>query len=293
MNNVVAIPEGIDSAIQQVQTLLYDRLILSWGAMGLSNTNFQMYGRTYRNYRKDKGGNADGYAPESFIGGKDYVPDMFFDDKLAAIMWFGLNDPETITDQTQHNYKVSLYGFVNLESLKPGITAQRMDMAVTNDVLKWLERSMFKPTAVYRDIDHVLEKYSGALKKLALNQDMQPRFAFRIDMEIALRLDNCKSVAINYPAYLNPKMISYKVVFKDVPNTGLEFPLSNGIPAQFEFPTGSSVTIPYLAGKIILETQSLNNTIVELTYNKVTGTLASPQGGFLNDDVLIIDVNTF
>lgn len=290
MNNVIAIPEGIDAVIQQQQTLLYNRLILLWGEMGLSNINFQMYGRTYRNYSESH----NGFTPQAYTGNREYnktSQDLYFDDRIAAVMWYGLNDPEVIVDQAQHIYNVSLYGFVNLEQLKPNITAQRMDMAVTNDVLKLCYTYGFNPTGVVRDIDHLLEKYSGVIKKLALNQDMQPRFAFRIDMQNALRLTNCNSVSFNYPTYQNALMLSYTVVFKDTPNTNIRVPLANGIPVQLEFPTGASVTVPYLVGKIILKTQFLNNAGAVLTYDKVTGTLTGPQGGFLNDDVLIIDVN--
>jgi hypothetical protein len=285
MNHVISIPEGIDSLIQQQQILLYDRLILLWGEMGLSHSNFQMYGRTYRNYKKG------GYIPQAFIGGKEYSRDLYFDDKLAGLMWYGLNDPERITNETEHLYNVSLYGFVNLDMLKPGITSQRMDMAVTNDVVKLCNSYGFKPTDIYRDIDHVTDKFSGVVRTQMLNDDMHPLFAFRIDMENLLRLNNCNAASFNYPTYQNAVTISYTAVFKDTPNTSLRVPLANGMPVQLEFPTGASVTIPYLAGKITLKGQLLNTYPAVLGYNQVTGTVTAPEGGFLNDDVLIIDVN--
>lgn len=285
MNNVISIPEGIDSLIQQQQTLLYDRLILLWGEMGLTHSNFNMYGRTYRNYRKG------GYVPEAFIGGTEYSQDLYFNDKLAALMWYGLNDPERITNETEHTYNVSLYGFVNLSMLKPGITTQRMDMAVTNDVQKLCSTYGFNLTNVYRDIDHVTDKFSGLIKTQALNDDMQPYYAFRIDMVNTLRLNNCNATSFNYPRYQNAVTISYTVVFKDTPNTALRQRLSNGIMAQLEFPTGATVTVPYLAGKYILKGQLLNTYPAVLDYNDITGTMTGPEGGFLNDDILIIDVN--
>lgn len=289
MNNAILNPVGIDVPIGLQSGLLYSRLMPIWGEMGLSNTTFQMYPRVYRNYSIQNG--VQGFTPQAYTANGEYLPDMFFDDRIAVVMWYGLNDPETITDQVTHNYNVSLYGFVNLDALKPGFTAQRVDMAITNDVLKLCYTYGFNPTAVYRDIDHVLEKYSGGIKKLALNQDMQPRYAFRIDMTNTLLLNNCNSVAFNYPTYQNAVTISYTAVLKDTPNTSIRVPLSNGQPVQLEFPTGPSVTIPYLAGKIITAVQMLNLTPTMLTFDPVTGTLTGPAGGFNNDDVLIIDVN--
>lgn len=283
MNNTVSHLEGIDLQIQQHQTLVYNRLIFLWGANGLTANNFQMYGRTYRNYRNG------GYVPEWFVQGTDYTQDLFFDDKLAALMWYGLRDPETVASEA-HTYNVSIFGFVRLDMLKPNNPTQRMDMAVLNDVHKIADNKFgFRVTEAFRDIDNVLQRYSGMLKNQALNQDMQPFFAFRIDMENMLWLNDCNSARFAYPMQM-PMVTSYYVVFKDDPDTTKRQQLTNGAFAQVEFATGNTVTIPYLSGRTWLDIQQLNWSNITIPYSGNTFD-NSANSGFVDGDTFVITVN--
>lgn len=80
--------------------------------------------------------------------------------------------------------------FVNLNSITPGgITntqGQRLDDVCIADVQNYIQSngSNFEVKAVYKDIDKVLERYSGTLKRRALKDDMHPKFCFRIDLEL-------------------------------------------------------------------------------------------------------------
>lgn len=292
MNNVLPKVEGIDRPIQDLQTLIYNRCSTMWGQFGLTGDVFEMYGRAYRNYKED------GYVPQVYVGGKEYIKDLFFDDTKAVVMWFGLDDPATPYKGSEgdHVYSVSLYGFVNLEKLKPGNATQRMDEAVINDVLRLMGAGLFGFSIgdIHRDIDSVLSKYSGAIKKKALNQNMQPYCGFRIDMTNVLSLDNCGQSSYNFPTHQSAMTVPYTIKFKTIPDNTVKQQLINGIMAQLEFPTGNEVSVPYLAGKNILKPQSLNFFNVDLPYTKVSGKLTqgdSPENGFQDGDSLIVQVN--
>lgn len=292
MNNTIPHVEGIDRPIQGLQTLLYNRLIALWGNAGLNSAGFEMYGRSYRNF------NGDGYIPQAYTGeaGKEYgTNDLFFNDKLKALMWFGLNDP-TGVEGVAHTYDVSLYGFVNLDGLKPNST-QRMDEAVLNDVLRMLEPSTFgfKVNKVYRDIDSVTAKYSGMVKKKVLNRDMQPRFAFRIDMSVMLALDYCGAPSVNYPTTPSTMTSSLNVVFKDNPNTALRQRLNNGQYVQLEYQAGDTVTIPFLQGHTFNWPVFMGGGVfmnpTELPFDGVATFDNTAEGGFTNNTQMIIQVN--
>lgn len=289
MNHVLPKVEGIDRPIQNLQTLLYNRLSVMWGEFGLTGDMFEMYGRTYRNYKEE------GYVPEAYVSNGNYSKDLFFDDTKSALLWFGLNDPDKVSE-TEHTYSVSLYGFVNLEKLKPGNSTQRMDEAVINDIVRLIGGGVFgfTVTGIYRDIDAVLSKYSGAIKKRALNQDMQPRCGFKIDLSIVLSLDACGQPSYAFPTYQNAMLVPYSIQFKTNPDAAKKQQLINGQFVQLEFPVGNTVTVPYLAGKYINKPQSLNFQNVDLAYAKTTGTFTfgdSPDNGFQDGDQLIVGVN--
>lgn len=291
MNNVLPTVEGIGKQVQNLQTLLYNRLLVGWGDSGLDGNTFEMYGIAYRNYKDE------GYIPQVLTGTKDYSIDLFFDDKLAALMWFGLNDPEKV-DGNQHTYSVSLYGFVNLSLLKPSNTSQRMDEAVRNDVQRIINPSLFgfSVEAVSKDVDSVLSKFSGMIKKKALNQNMQPFACFRIDMVNTLALDYCNSRSINYPSTPPYMTTNLQILFKDEPNTAIRQRLNNGVYVQLEYPTGDTVTIPFLAGRTFNWPVFLDSVTYmsdrDLPYDSETTTFDnSANGGFGRDSIMQIQVN--
>jgi hypothetical protein len=294
MNNIIPHTEGIDKPIQNLQTQLYNRLLINWGSNGLDGNSFEMYGRAYRNLSEKHGG----FTPQVYSGNGEYNNDLFFDDKLAALMWFGLNDSEPVNGSS-HTYNVSLYGFVNLDKLKPGTTAsQRMDEAVLNDIVKVIEPSLFgfQVKEVFRDVDNVLAKYSGVIKKSASNRNFQPFACFRIDMVNMLALDYCNSKSINYPTIPPYMTTSLQVVFKDNPNTAIKQRLNNGVYVQLEYPTGNTVTIPFLVGRTfnwpVYLDASVYMTSANLPYSSGSGTFDnSANGGFGADSVMQIQVN--
>lgn len=293
MNHTIPNPQGIQKAIQNLQTQLYNSLIALWGDDGLNGDSFTMYGYTYRNYRKTESG--EGYIPEWYKGDKEYTKSLFFEDTLAAQLWFDVKDNTKIA-ATTHTYDVSLYGFVNLDKLKPGGDPQRMDEPVVNDILRMIEPSLFGfvVTSFAKDVDAVLSRYSGMEKRNTLNRDMQPFFCFRIDLSNMLALGYCGSKSINYPTTPAYMTTNYMVIFKDNPNTALRQRLNNGVYVQVEFPTGNTVTIPFLVGRTFNWPVFLDGAVYmtadQLPYS--SGTFDNTaNGGFGNDSMMQIEVN--
>ena len=182
-------PKGIDYWIQALQIRMYAKLCAKWG---VGSASYNCFGRAYRN------NTADGYIPEFYDpttgnyvagDGANNEGGLFYQDTLAAMSFFGLVDPIKVDDGIT-TAKVQLMFFVDLSKIKAGglsdSNGQRMDDACVNDVQNFIQSQGNNLTvhAVYKDIDKVLERYSGTLKKRALKDDMHPKFCFRLDLEL-------------------------------------------------------------------------------------------------------------
>lgn len=288
-NHLKIKPVGVDYYIQQLQALTYNDLFNSWGSSGLASQQFEVYGRAYRNYK------VDGFVPEVFKQGKEYT-EVLLNDRLAALMWFGVNDPETVVDNQQHNFKVSLYGFVNLNLIKPDDNGQRVDMEVVNEVVNLIDRRYgFRVTNVYRNIDKVLEFYTGSKIKEGVRQfNMQPNMSFRVDMDVIVNIAQPVSCGpgLNYPVYYNAMTCSITAVIKDVPDSSILQTLCNGRQIALQYPSGSTVTIPHLIGRYVLKIQVWNLENVKLVYDIANGIFTAPAGTTFSDgDILEIEYN--
>lgn len=285
MINLVPQPNGIDYPLSNLMFTLYESLYVMWGESGMTSDNFEVYGRCYRNSDKD------GFIPQWYNQGKDYAIDMFFDDRKAAVIWFGLNDPMLI-DGDRYTYNVSMYVMVNLTRVRPTNGNQRMDERVVQDIAKLMIPAWngFKVTQIVRDIDNVLSKYSGSKKRQAITDtNHQPKCCFRVDMtnSFAINLYDCAS-SIPRPQYFYAMTAPITCVFKDSPNTSLTQTLWNGVKIQVEYPTGSSVTIPHLIGRDVFPDVLINWIPQQIPYNASTGTYTWE---FQDGDIMRIQYN--
>lgn len=181
--------KGLDYHIQALQVRMYNKLLEIWG---ITEQQYNCFGRAYRNNY------GEGYLPEFYDPtlGK-YVDSskrnnkggLFFNDQLAAMSFFGLVDPIKV-DNGESTAKLQLLFFVNLDKINPGgITdaqGQRLDDVAVQDVQNYIQSNgnNFTVHAIYKDMDKVLERYSGTLKNRAIVDDMHPKFCFRIDLEL-------------------------------------------------------------------------------------------------------------
>ena len=186
----VPYPRALDYAVQGLQQRMYNWLKAKWGIA--DDTQWNCYGRAYRNKT------TDGYIPEVYNPDlKCYVSSnntnnsggIFYDDRLSVVSFFGLLDPIRRDHQelfAGESAKMELLFFVNLSKITPsGIVdaqGQRLDDVCINDVTNYIQSqgNNFEVIETYRDIDKVLERYSGEAKKDSLVNDMHPKFCFKI-----------------------------------------------------------------------------------------------------------------
>lgn len=303
MNNILTYAVGVDGAIQRLQTYLYEKLYVKWGASGLTADKFEMFGRVYRNSVKD------GFAPQAFTGDKiDYMQDMYLDDRLSVLMWFGLNDPINV-DGLWATYNVSLYCFCLLPELYPSITGQRVDEMVRQDVVQLINngnRYGFTVTRIEHDIDNVLKKYSGKIKRDAIvDNNHQPNMSFRVDMSVTVNINQYQlcNAPLAIPLYFNAMTGQVIVMFKDSPNASSTQILVNGVRIPLEYATGNTVTIPHLVGRYVFPDFKLdgnNMTSVSgapnyIAYDSSTGTFTYgsnyPVDGFQDGSIMLIQYN--
>lgn len=270
--HIVPYPTGIDYVVAKIQRYLYERLYVQWGTSGMTGDMLQVYGRVYRN------STADGFSPFWYTGLKNYTVDLFYNDKIQAMLWFGLNDPMDI-DGERATYKLSLYVFCNVTKVRPVSGQQRMDEAVIRDVLNLLQCEPFGfiTKQVQRDIDNVLSKYTGKAKdESIINQNHQPKLCFRIDGEVSIALDDygdCQPSVM--PQNFNTMTGAIRVQIKANPDPTVMQTLVNGVQIPLEYPTGTTLTIPHLSGRYVFPNVILNNNNMDgMPYNPATQTFS-------------------
>ena len=166
-------PVGIDAAIQPLQKYLHAQLVKVWGLT--DDSVYQCYGRIYRNKKDTQ------YIAEAYAGNNEYK-EVYWNDELSAISWFGLSGKTTFDKQNKTD--VHLIFFVDLKKLKPTIT-HRADEEIRNDIQKLFGYSLFgfSYESVELWIDNVLREYPGSRRDDRLKAvDMHPVHCFRINL---------------------------------------------------------------------------------------------------------------
>jgi hypothetical protein len=177
-------PVGIDVAIQSLQVYLHKQLVSKWGLTGDDDPLYECYGRVDRN-KKDAG-----YIAEVYAGNGEYK-EVYWNDELKAISWFGLSGKTEFDKQNKSN--VHLVFFVNLGKLKPSI-AHRADEEVRNEIQKLFGYSLFGFSfeSIELWLDNVLREYPGSRREGRLNAvDMQPIHCFRINLKCLYDTNIC------------------------------------------------------------------------------------------------------
>lgn len=174
MLNTVTYPKGIDIPIRKMQEYLHDLLLDVWG---IDTDQYQSYGRCYRN-KQDRG-----YIAEVYTGENEYK-EVYFDDTLSAISFFGITD--SIKQGVGQTANVHLIYFVDLQKLKTTLT-NRADEEVRLDVMQLIGSSKlgFSFKSVDLWLENVLREYSGSYRDERLKVvDMHPVHCFRLNFEL-------------------------------------------------------------------------------------------------------------
>lgn len=304
-------PNDIDYYIQSLQNRLYNQCLCNlWN---VSDNTYNCFGRVYRNADKENGFIPEFYNPSlgQYVAGgnKNVKGGMFFQDTLAAMSYFYLADPIKRATNADNQATLQLLFFLDLSKITAGgysqqqAQGQRLDEVAINDVVNFIKFNGcgFVVTNVYRNVDKVLESFSGAIKKDSLNDDMHPRLCFRIDLQL------------NYPStFFNPDSalptipmkadISIVLFIKTSPDLSKTILMPSGKYIQQEYaptniltPKLASDSNGYLAGKKVFYPFTYNNQSDAVpTYDGATGAwdrtdqAISPQLGFNDGDFVAI-----
>ncbi len=173
-----------DVPIQKLQSLIHKSLVTKWGLTGNDDPAYECYGKAYRNKTDD------GYIAEVYTGGNEYK-EVYWNDELSAISWFGLSGP--IRHDTIEQVGVHLVFFVNLAKLKPSIT-HRADAEVRKDIMDIIGAGRFGFTYESTElwIENVLREYPGSRREDRLKAvDMHPIHCFRLNLQLLFDKNNC------------------------------------------------------------------------------------------------------
>lgn len=176
-------PTGIDAPINQLQELLYDRLLKVWnkGRNSQDLIQWNSYARCYRNRAED------GYVAELYDGGNQYK-EVYWDDSLDVVSFFGQS--VDIASDMQLRNQIHLVFFANITRLK-NTDDYRLDEEVRNDVLKVVGDGWYgmEVENVELSLDRCLREYPGSRREDRLKYvDMQPIHCFRINFKAAYDL---------------------------------------------------------------------------------------------------------
>lgn len=195
MLNLKTNPSSIDYEIQNFQQELHAGLMTAWDldpGVAIENAKYECYGRCYKN-RKEKGSVAEVYTSAN-----EYK-EVYWNDDLAAISFFGTSDKVNITNENQT--EVHLVFFVDLNKLAikdfTGTTiAHRADEEIRNQVQKIIGKSLhgITITSIETGLVNVLKDYPGSYRDDRLQVvDMHPRHCFRFNFTMEFDINtNCK-----------------------------------------------------------------------------------------------------
>ncbi len=285
MNYTIPNPNGLDYYVQRLQTRLYEYLLNRWGLSGTPNL-YKQFGRVYRINSET------GYVPMAKLPDvKDYVSSngrgsngaLFFEDSLAAMSYFYVLDPIKKTNLRDDMAMVELYFFIDLSKITAGgisqtdAAGQRLDEIAIDDVENFVNNNGcgFSPMDKTRDVDKVLEKFSGSLKKDALNDDMNPRLCFKLTLQAPY---NPVLFQTTQQKQLQPMDKLIVLYTKASPDLTKKIAVGNGQYIYQEYAEGNTLTpvlfgtsTPYLAGKNMLLFTYNNSVDLVASWDTTTG----------------------
>jgi hypothetical protein len=177
-------PTGVDWYISKLQRHMHSKLIAAWGLADADQ--YHCHGRCYRNRRED------GYVAEVYNGQNEYSKDLYWDDNLSVVSFFGIGF-QAQTEGLSFRQDIHLVFFGNLSklALKNGIGEEidyRGDEEFRRSVVNVIGQYGFfgfRITSVETGIENVLREYPGSLRDQGLkNVDLQPVHCFRVNLTL-------------------------------------------------------------------------------------------------------------
>lgn len=201
MLNLKTSPVGIDYAIQSIQEQLHAALMEAWGLdpnVAADNALYQSYGRCYKN-KRETGNVAEVYTGNATVQGSNEYREVYWNDELAAISFFGIADKVIIANENRTD--VHLVFFADLAKLAIKNQAgqpvtHRADNEIHNQVQQVINKSLegLALVSIETGLVNVLKDYPGSYRDDRLSVvDMHPRHCFRLNFTIDFdTYENCK-----------------------------------------------------------------------------------------------------
>ena len=304
-------PTGYQSFLAALQQRAYNKLCNVWGVDDAGYNSFGMVQRTK---------NADGYIPEYYDpttqqyvtgAGRNNRGGMFYEDTMAVVSYFAAADPVK-ADKGVNTLKCRWMFFIDLSKITPGgltptqQSGQRMDEVAINDVKNYIECNGNNFTVVgdHRNIDKVLEWYSGSAKKQALIDNMENKLCFCLELE--LRYNPLLNRTKTATPVIMPQLIPQSLVIfiKTTPDTSQLIKVAQNTYIQKQYaptnvlvPMVSGASNGWLAGRKVTYPFYYNSEVIQTpTYNEVTGAwdrtanALAGSTGFVDGDIIIIEV---
>jgi hypothetical protein len=306
-------PTGYQSFLAALQQRAYNRLCSVWG---VHDTNYNSFGMVQRNPTSVKGE----YIPEYYDpttqqnltgDGTNSSGGMFYEDTMAVVSYFAAADPVK-ADKGVNTLKCRWMFFIDLSKITPGgLTptqqgGQRLDEVAINDVKNYVEYNGNGFTVVgdHRNIDKVLEWYSGSAKKQALIDNMENKLCFCLELELRYNplLNRTKTAIPILMPQLIPQSLTLFITatpigrpkIKVAQNVYIE---SEYAPTDILTPTVLNASNGWLAGREVVYPFFYNSEVLMTpNYNNVNGqwdrTANALPGstGFVDGDTVIIQV---
>lgn len=172
-------PKGGDYYIGKANGELYNYLL---AVLNLTPSQYNAYPRIYRNVDRTNG---KGYLPYAFKNGGnvDYTHPLMFDDTLYMQSFWDIGEVVPVNGQGLSTNHISLYFFADLKKIYGN--GYRNDMELMELVCQYINTKYgFIVHAKQVGLMEVLKNYSGYIKNMTMNRDMQPFYCFRLDMKL-------------------------------------------------------------------------------------------------------------
>jgi hypothetical protein len=173
-NYIQPYPQGKDFWLQLCQIRMYNNYFLT--TLGLTSANCMSFGRVQRN---KVGG---GYIPQAFVNGQFVDSNgtattggLFFQSGKFVIFWGLVSEKKN--SHFDYVARMEMIVFADMSLITPnGIssTDQRLDEVLLNDLEAFITFNGYgwQVKETYFDIDKVLERYSGEIKRRVLDSNL-------------------------------------------------------------------------------------------------------------------------
>lgn len=263
MNYLNPSPTGEDAYLNDLQVGMYANLP---NRLGLDASKWNCFSRVYRNHTTE-GQTQSGYIPEAFYNGNYVAGDgtsnrggLFFETGYM-VSFFGQLEGMKRQQSGYNCSPMELIFFIDLSLISiPGIDGanQRIDEAVINIIKNYVECSgvNLRLRETVKDVDKVLERYSGSQKKMSLTRNMQPLLCFKLVFDL---IYNPFLRAAPTPKNLSPMDKLIVLYIKTSPDPTKTILVGDGKYIYQEYAPGDNLTpvlvdtsTPYLSGLPIL-----------------------------------------